>query len=212
MGHGQCGGSSESALLVPIFCSMITVNYVKVLTINHPDSRVRNNNAVTSVAISPDGQFVAAGSLDTVIWIWDVATGILVEQLQRHKDSVYSVTFTPDGKGLISGSLDKTLKFWDVSELSVSNAKRKDGPRGSGSNATGPGTLGQGAVMKNGSPCTVNFTGHSVRLTFFVFFIKPSELIHHLMIVGLCPFCCRFARWTMDRLRFQRPWSPVLGC
>jgi glucose repression regulatory protein TUP1 len=29
---------------------------------------------VTSVAISPDGKYVAAGSLDTVVRIWDVAT------------------------------------------------------------------------------------------------------------------------------------------
>ena len=118
---------------------------------------------MTSVAISPNGQFVAAGSLDTVVRIWDVATGVLVERLRGHRDSVYSVAFTPDGKGLVSGSLDKTLKFWDVSALSVPSAKRKDGPGGGG--ATGPGTPGQGAVVKNGdkgSPCTMNFTGHKV--------------------------------------------------
>ncbi len=168
MGHGQCGGSTQSRLLIPVFCSMVTVDYVKVLTINDPDS-LNNDAGVTSVAISPNGQFVAAGSLDTVVRIWDVATGVLVERLRGHRDSVYSVAFTPDGKGLVSGSLDKTLKFWDVSGLNVSNAKRKDGP-GGGSSATGPGTPGQGAVVKRdgekGSPCTMNFTGHKVRFTF----------------------------------------------
>lgn len=69
---------------------------------------------VTSVAISPDGRFVAAGSLDTVVRLWDVATGNLLERLRGHKDSVYSIAFTPDGKGLVSGSLDKTLKYWDL--------------------------------------------------------------------------------------------------
>ena len=69
---------------------------------------------VTSVCISPDGRLVAAGSLDTVVRIWDVQTGQLVERLKGHRDSVYSVAFTPDGKGLVSGSLDKTLKYWDV--------------------------------------------------------------------------------------------------
>jgi hypothetical protein len=166
MGHGRYGGSTQSRLLIPVFCSMVTIN-VKVLIINDPES-LNNDAGVTSVAISPNGQFVAAGSLNTAVWIWDIATGVLVERLRGHKDSVYSVAFTPDGKGLVSGSLDKTLKFWDVSGLSASNAERKDGP-GGGSIATGPGTPGQGAVVKRdgktGSPCTMNFAGHKVRLT-----------------------------------------------
>lgn len=73
-----------------------------------------NDAAVTSVAISPNGRFVAAGSLDSVVRLWDVATGNLLECLRGHRDSVYSVAFTPDGKGLISGSLDKTLKYWEL--------------------------------------------------------------------------------------------------
>jgi WD40 repeat protein len=56
----------------------------------------------------PDGKLVAAGSLETVVWIWDVNARHLVERSKGHKDSVYSVAFTPDGKGLVSGSLDKT--------------------------------------------------------------------------------------------------------
>ncbi|KAG8832150.1 general transcription repressor [Serendipita sp. 399] len=69
---------------------------------------------VTSVAISPDGRLVAAGSLDTVVRLWDVQTGTLLEKLKGHRDSVYSVAFTPDGRGLVSGSLDKTLKYWEL--------------------------------------------------------------------------------------------------
>ena len=170
MGHGQRGGYTQSRLLIPVFCIMVTVDYVKVLTID-PGSL---DAGVTSVAISPSGQFVAAGSLDTVVRIWEVATGVLVEQLRGHRDSVYSVAFTPDGKGLVSGSLDKTLKFWDLSGLSISNAKRSAG------STMGPWTLGQSAVVEDeekSSPCTMNFTGHKVRLTFFVFFVRPSELI-----------------------------------
>ena len=110
----------------------------KVLIINDGDSP-----GVTSVAFSPNGQFVAAGSLDTVVRIWDVTTAQLVERLRGHKDSVYSVAFTPDGKGLVSGSLDKTLKYWDVSDLVAG--------RGSG-----------------GSHCTMNYTGHKVGLFLFL--------------------------------------------
>ncbi|KAG6900375.1 hypothetical protein C0993_011725 [Termitomyces sp. T159_Od127] len=128
----------------------------KVLTINDPDS-LNNDAGVTSVAISPNGQFVAAGSLDTVVRIWDVATTQLVERFRGHKDSVYSVAFTPDGRGLVSGSLDKTLKYWDVSGLMPGVKGRKEGANG------GP-VNGPGAVVRKegekGSPCTMNFLGH----------------------------------------------------
>lgn len=121
----------------------------KVLTINDPDS-LNNDAGVTSVAISPNGQLVAAGSLDTVVRIWDVSTGSLIERLRGHRDSVYSVAFTPDGKGLVSGSLDKTLKYWDVSGL-VNNAKRKDA------------TTNGKKELEKVSQCTMNFMGHTVR-------------------------------------------------
>lgn len=125
----------------------------KVLTINDPDS-LNNDAGVTSVAISPNGQFVAAGSLDTVVRIWDVATGMLVERLRGHRDSVYSVAFTPDGKGLVSGSLDKTLKYWDVGALMSNGIKgRKEGSNGSSMKRD---------VDSKQSPCTMNFMGHKV--------------------------------------------------
>jgi len=117
----------------------------KVLTINDADP-VNNDAGVTSVAISPNGQLVAAGSLDTVVRIWDVATGMLIERLRGHRDSVYSVAFTPDGKGLVSGSLDKTLKYWDVSGLVV---KRKE-------------PAANGKKDDKSSQCTMNFLGHTV--------------------------------------------------
>jgi len=70
-----------------------------------------------SVAISRDGRYVAGGSFDTVVRIWEVSSGVLVKTLRGHGDGVSSVAFTPDGNRLVSGSLDKTLKYWDVSGL-----------------------------------------------------------------------------------------------
>ncbi len=129
---------------------------------------------VTSVCISPDGRLVAAGSLDTVVRIWDVATGQLVERLKGHRDSVYSVAFTPDGKALVSGSLDKTLKYWDVRPLLRARDPKAPGAgAGAGSGGLvkekemsapgGPGSgsgSGGGGSGGGGSQCTMNFVGH----------------------------------------------------
>ena len=40
--------------------------------------------------MSPDGKLVAAGSLDTMVRVWNVSTGQQIERLKGHKDSVYS--------------------------------------------------------------------------------------------------------------------------
>lgn len=80
---------------------------------------------VTSVAISPDGRFLAASSLDTFVRIWDAETGHLLDTLRGHKDSVYSVAFEPQGNMLVSGSLDKTLMMWDVYELRKAVERRE---------------------------------------------------------------------------------------
>jgi glucose repression regulatory protein TUP1 len=99
---------------------------------------------VTSVSISPDGSMVAAGSLDSVIRIWEVASGKLLDSLRGHRDSVYSVAFTPDGKGIISGSLDKSLKLWDLGTLLHKRASRsretslKDTRRSSSASISAP--------------------------------------------------------------------------
>ncbi len=74
-------------------------------------------DGVTTVAISPDAKYVAAGSLDKSVRVWDVQLGYIVERLEGpdgHKDSVYSVAFSPNGRDLISGSLDKTIKMWEL--------------------------------------------------------------------------------------------------
>ncbi len=75
-------------------------------------------DGVTTVAISPGGEYVAAGSLDKSVRVWHIRTGNIIGRLDGidgHKDSVYSVAFGPDGETLVSGSLDKTIKMWQLS-------------------------------------------------------------------------------------------------
>ena len=140
----------------------------KTLTILEPGSI---DVCVTSVAISPDSRWVAAGSLDMIVRVWDVKTGALVERLRGHKDSVYSVVFGSDGRGLVSGSLDKSVKYWDITPMIQAvaiNAQsgsghvqlRQDGVVASCQLPLPSRAKHGGGEM--GSTCTVTFTGHKV--------------------------------------------------
>ncbi|MEH1943541.1 MAG: serine/threonine-protein kinase [Nostoc sp.] len=97
-----------------------------------------HSSMVHAIAISSDGQFIASGSNDMTIKLWQLGSGKLVRQLGRwssgHSNMVHSVAFSPissklsyqgeSGKSagiadrnwkiLASGSWDNTIKLWDV--------------------------------------------------------------------------------------------------
>ena len=78
-----------------------------VLPIGHTD-------LITSVAFSPDGQYVLSGSVDKTMKLWEVATGREIRAFKGHESTVESVAFSPDGKFALSGSFDRTIRLWEV--------------------------------------------------------------------------------------------------
>jgi WD40 repeat protein/serine/threonine protein kinase len=66
------------------------------------------------LAISPDGQRIAAWSLARTVEVWDAATGEVKATLKGHTHSIGSVAFSPDGRLIASGGDDGTIKVWDA--------------------------------------------------------------------------------------------------
>jgi WD40 repeat protein len=70
--------------------------------------------AVVAVATSPDSAFVATGSKDKSVKLWETNTGREVRSFLGHQATITSLAFTSDGKMLVSGSNDKSIRFWSV--------------------------------------------------------------------------------------------------
>lgn len=81
-----------------------------------------------SVAISPDGKYIASGgTIDKIIKLWDVKTGKLLKELKGHTSVIYSLQFSTDSTKLLSASgkcdelniTDDKIKLWDISSGKV---------------------------------------------------------------------------------------------
>jgi len=69
---------------------------------------------IRTLAFSPEGSLLAGAGDESVVYLWESATGKQKAKLEGHTDWVWSLAFTPDGKQLASGGSDGTVLFWDV--------------------------------------------------------------------------------------------------
>jgi eukaryotic-like serine/threonine-protein kinase len=74
----------------------------------------RHRDWVTSLAASPDGRWVASGSGDDTVVLFDLHGSEPPRILGGHGDTVRGVLFSPDSQLLISLDYTSTVRLWDV--------------------------------------------------------------------------------------------------
>ena len=72
-----------------------------------------HDGTVTCAAFSPDGKFLATGSADKTVKVWDVKHCELVTTLNAATGTVWTVAFTPDARFLVTSGAGGT-RLWSV--------------------------------------------------------------------------------------------------
>lgn len=99
------------------------------LTGSDPDPTVPwTISSVDSVAFSPDGSAVAAGSSDGLVRVWDLHRGKMIAAARASESgAVYSVAFSPSGDRLVTIGRD-AVRLWEprtgkqIAEINSQNA------------------------------------------------------------------------------------------
>ena len=71
-----------------------------------------SDHAFSSVAVSPNGQQIAAAA-DRVVYLYS-PSGKLLAQLKGHTEDALTVAFDPQGKAIVSASDDGTARVWSL--------------------------------------------------------------------------------------------------
>ena len=80
----------------------------------HPKTLTGHSSSVISVCWSPDGKYLASGSQDKTVIMWDAKSGQELKIFEGHTDCVVSVYWSPDGKYLASRANDEIVIIWDA--------------------------------------------------------------------------------------------------
>ncbi|MGI5518489.1 NB-ARC domain-containing protein [Streptomyces sp. CA-106131] len=85
--------------------------------------------AAVTVAISPDGTWLATTSKDGTVRMWDTATGRMTRTLTGHTRAVGAVAISPDGTWLATAGEDRKVRVWDaVTGRTTRTLTRQTGP------------------------------------------------------------------------------------
>ena len=89
---------------------------------------VAHASPVTSLAVSPDSQWVASGSHDGMIILWEIESQSVVRKWAAHDRTVRHLAFSPDSLRLASCGSEGRVMVWDVDTGKLLAKMEVEGP------------------------------------------------------------------------------------
>lgn len=75
---------------------------------------IGHSSRITSVAWSPNGKYIASGSFDKTIQLWDASNGQNIRVYKGHMQRIQALAWSPDSTRIASCSDDATIHIWDA--------------------------------------------------------------------------------------------------
>lgn len=91
----------------------LTNNLTSNLSVSNSNLTAVGENAIISIALSPDSKIVASTSSKNIL-LWSVTDKKLLATLLGHNGDVRSLAISENSRLLASGSGDGTVKLWDI--------------------------------------------------------------------------------------------------
>ncbi|KAK3841862.1 MAG: quinon protein alcohol dehydrogenase-like superfamily [Linnemannia gamsii] len=159
----------------------------------------KNSQSVTSVAISPSGQWVASGGEGGAVRLWYANSHDNNSvNLEGHRDPVNSIVFSPDNKHIASGSDDGTVRIWDIDN------KREVRSLPHGGNVKCLVYMSSGKQLASG--------GDNCKIWDVETGEVESELHHDRAVVSIVSFLDSLRLWTGTEDRKVQEWrSDIAG-
>ncbi|KAG2079559.1 WD40-repeat-containing domain protein [Suillus discolor] len=78
-----------------------------------------HSDAISLLAISPDGELIASASRDHTVRLWSTSTRKPFGRVLQHASEVATVAFSPDGQLVATGDVQNVIFLWDISQEST---------------------------------------------------------------------------------------------
>ncbi|GAA6018712.1 hypothetical protein JCM11491_001276 [Sporobolomyces phaffii] len=83
---------------------------------------------LTTVSVSPDGEYLVGGTPDGRVFVWQFGSGLLVATLDAHYRAVTALAWTRDASCLVTASDDAGCSVWSIGHVLASTPLRPATP------------------------------------------------------------------------------------